>query len=240
MTVGVSLPNDDEDEESEDEENEEVNEEDEGEEAEEVNRDFRSLQAERDDSNRNQLQNLEDQAARLSIGDAETLEPFSFNKIWGELMQDEHYRQSLFNSHCVLNDLRGVASLLETYKDDPFVSWRNKDGVNCIALAVVEGHDKMIQFLHDKGGDLNNADRRRRTPLMEAALWGRLKVVNFLLEHAPIRTQRTARGAAPTFTRDPRGGRRGCEKCSTTTKRVAKPSSTAGSSLSSSRRLSPS
>lgn len=183
MTVGVSLPNDDEDEESEDEENEEVDEEDEGEEAEEVNRDFRSLQAERDDSNRDQLQNLEDQAARLSIGDAETLEPPSFNKIWGELMQDAHYRQSLFNSHCVLNDLRGAASLLETYKDDPFVSWRNKDGVNCIALAAVEGHDTMIQFLHDKGGDLNNADTRRRTPLMEAALWGRLKVVNFLLEH---------------------------------------------------------
>ena len=35
----------------------------------------------------------------------------------------------------------------------------------------------MIQFLHDKGGDLDNVDRRGRTPLMEATLWGWLKVV---------------------------------------------------------------
>ena len=69
--------------------------------------------------------------------------------------------------------------LLETYKDDPFISQRNKDGVNCIAWAAIEGHDKMVQLLYDKGGDLNNADSRGRTPLMEAALWGR-----------PLRAQR--------------------------------------------------
>jgi hypothetical protein len=109
VTVGVTLPNDD-------EEGEEDDEEGESEEAEEANRDFRSLQAERDDSNRDQLQTLENQVERLGIGD----------EIWAELMQDAYYRQSLFDSHCVLNDLRGVASLLETYKDDPFVSWRTR------------------------------------------------------------------------------------------------------------------
>ncbi len=87
-------------------------------------------------------------------------------------MQDERHRQSHFVSHCISNKLRGVASLPETYKDDPFVSRRNKDGANCIALAAVEGHDEMIQFLHEKGGDLNNADNHRRTPLMEVALRG--------------------------------------------------------------------
>lgn len=116
MTVGLALPDDDEDEESEDEEGEEVNKEDEGEKAEEVNRDFWSLQAERDDSNRDQLQTIEDEVARLNIGDTETLEPPSFNKICEELMRNAYYRQSLFNSHYILNDLRGVASLLDTYK----------------------------------------------------------------------------------------------------------------------------
>lgn len=112
-------------------------------------------------------------------------------------MQDRNHRQSVFDSYCVLNSLGGVASLLETYKDDPFVGCRDKDGVNCIALAAVEGHDNMIQFLYDKGGDLNNVDRRGRTPLMEAALWGRLKVVNFLLEHGgdPYARDRKGRGA---------------------------------------------
>ena len=97
-------------------------------------------------------------------------------------MQDPSYRQSLFDSYCVTNDLRGVTSLLETYKDDPFVSRRDEAGVNCIALAAVEGHDKIIQCLRKKGGEVNNADIRGRTPLMESALWGRLKAVDLLLE----------------------------------------------------------
>jgi uncharacterized protein len=73
--------------------------------------------------------------------------------------------------------------LLETYKDDPFVSHIDDYGVNCVTLAAIEGHDRIIQFLYSRGGDLSNVDHRGRTPLMESALWGRLKAVEFLLKH---------------------------------------------------------
>jgi hypothetical protein len=192
VTVGVALLNDDEDEESEEDDDQAKREK-----AEEADRDLPSLQAGQNEIATNQLQTLEGEVERLGIGDLGTLEAPSPNKIWEELMRDACYRQSLFNSHCILDDLCGVASLLETYKDDPFVSWRDEYGVNCIALAAVEGHDRLIQFLHNKGGDLNNADSRGQTPLMKAALWGRLKAVNFLLGHGanPRAKDRKGRGA---------------------------------------------
>lgn len=215
VTVGVALPNDHEDDETEDEEGEEENDEGKSEGPEEPNRDSRSLQAEQGDSNRDQLQTLESQVKQLSIDNVETPEPPSSDKILEVLMQDKCYRQSLFNSHCILDDLRGVASLLETYKDDPLVSWRDKDRVNCIALAAVEGHDKMVRFLYDKGGDLNNADSRGRTPLMEAALWGRLKVVDFLLDHGADPRAKDCKGrSAYSYSRPSRKMTRMREKSS--------------------------
>jgi hypothetical protein len=95
VTVGIALPSDNEVEESEDKEDKEDVEEDgdEGKEANEADRGFRSVQARRNDSNRDQLQTLEGQVARLSIDDAKSLEPTSSDKIWAELMQDPNYRQ---------------------------------------------------------------------------------------------------------------------------------------------------
>jgi ankyrin repeat protein len=96
--------------------------------------------------------------------------------------------------------------LLKTYKDDLFVNYRDARGINCIAQAAAEGHDEMIQFLHSKGGNLlDNVDCRGRTPLMESALWGRLKVVEFLLKHGANPRAKDRKGRNAYFTRHPQG-----------------------------------
>ncbi|KAI9162740.1 Cytochrome P450 monooxygenase CLM2 [Paramyrothecium foliicola] len=136
------------------------------------------------DESSDDFESSKDEDAKEESNDAETKEQPSPDQVLRELMQDPHYRQSVFNSYCITNDLPGVGPLLETYKHDPFVSRRDNHGVNFVVLAAVEGHDEIIRFLHVNHDDLNNVDSRGRTPLMEAALWGRLKVGEFLLQHS--------------------------------------------------------
>lgn len=144
--------------------------------------DLSSNQPHSDHHDGDQLPTVEEQMAQLSVEESDEIAQTP-DEVWEELMQDRAHQQLLFISYCVNNDLSEVASLLETYKDDPFVKRRDEDGANCIVHASREGHHRMVELLIEKGADINNVDRRGRTPLMEASLFGRIKVVELLLRH---------------------------------------------------------
>ncbi|KAG9254521.1 ankyrin repeat protein [Emericellopsis atlantica] len=150
--------------------------------ADDTSTDSWGLLREQHNSHRDQTEPLQSRFGGLSVGDPQ-LQKDLVEKESTQFLQDPSYRQELFVSYCVPNHVYDIASLLWKYQDDPFVSRRNKEGENCIALAAIEGHLEMVRYLHQKGGNLDNINNRGWTPLMEAALWGRLEVVKYLLNH---------------------------------------------------------
>lgn len=56
-------------------------------------------------------------------------------------------------------------------------------GKTALHLAACETSPEMVKFLLQRGADPNAQDREGRTPLVEAALWGRLESVETLLGH---------------------------------------------------------
>lgn len=122
-------------------------------------------------SSNDRLQSVEDLFDRFGISNANPREPLS-DQILAELMQIPYHRHMLFNSYCINNGLSRVTSFLKTYKGDPFVSCRDNSSVDSVALAVVEGHDRIIRFLYTKDDGLNNNNTDGRTPLVESATLG--------------------------------------------------------------------
>lgn len=49
-------------------------------------------------------------------------------------------------------------------------------------LAKTGGNRKTVEYLLELGSNVNVTDATGPTPLMEAALWGHLKIVELLLE----------------------------------------------------------
>jgi len=57
-----------------------------------------------------------------------------------------------------------------------------EDGKSLLGLAAPNGHLEAVNYLLGRGCDVNVADDKGRTPLMEAALWGQVRVVDALLK----------------------------------------------------------
>jgi hypothetical protein len=85
-------------------------------------------------------------------------------------------------SHCVLKETINVRHMLRLYKKDRLYNTSDRYGDDVMSLVAMEGHVSVMEILHHAGAGISNTNARGRTPLMEAALWGRDDAVKFLPE----------------------------------------------------------
>ncbi|MCJ1249108.1 hypothetical protein MMC30_006331 [Trapelia coarctata] len=87
-----------------------------------------------------------------------------------------------FTGFCVSNQLYWAKQVYEkSQQQTRLVSERNRAGDTVLSMTAMDGHEEVIKFLLDKGAKVDTVNAARRTPLMEAALWGRCAAVTRLL-----------------------------------------------------------
>ncbi|KAG8528372.1 uncharacterized protein KY384_007290 [Bacidia gigantensis] len=123
----------------------------------------------------------------------EELENMTSGDIWKDMMQDPEFRRNSYISACILNKPAEIRKLVGT-SDDNYFAAHDEYERNGIFLAATEGHLRLLQWLQDNGCDKEKPNKRGRTPLMAAALWGRLQVVEHLLSAGVDATLRDIKG----------------------------------------------
>jgi hypothetical protein len=86
-------------------------------------------------------------------------------------------------SDCVLGDLDAVSEYLTTSTEaNLFLHGKDENGNTALIMAAAEWNHEMVSLLLQHGADANSVNYKGRSPLMEAALWGRIESVKVLLE----------------------------------------------------------
>lgn len=99
-----------------------------------------------------------------------------------ELYEDRHFRRDMYISHCCLCELPDLESLCRRYPDDGLIWSIDREGnTGSLLAATEEKGPEILKWLLKQGDSLTRANHFGRTPLMEAALWGRLDTVRYLI-----------------------------------------------------------
>ena len=69
------------------------------------------------------------------------------------------------------------------------------EGVSIFDIAITYNYIELVEYILDKGMDVNNTQRRSGfTSLMAAACYGRVEIAQMLLEHGANQQKRDAKG----------------------------------------------
>lgn len=118
---------------------------------------------------------------------------------------------------CIFGDVTEVESYLKTTAEQHiFIQGMDENGNTTLSYAAAERSPGMVALLLDNGAKVNRRNGMGRTPLMEAALWGRAENAQILLRNGADKTLsdhhgRTASNLASPSDRnsDEREGRAG-------------------------------
>jgi ankyrin repeat protein len=85
-------------------------------------------------------------------------------------------------SDCILGEMSAVLRFPHTSKEPHIlVCGKDEGGNTALSYVAAEKHLGMVSLLVKRGSNVNNRNAQGRTPLMEAALWGRAENVRILL-----------------------------------------------------------
>ncbi|KAK1091510.1 hypothetical protein LTR48_006164 [Friedmanniomyces endolithicus] len=98
-----------------------------------------------------------------------------------ELYLDPAYRQNMYIFYCCQRRVLELQSLCHQYPNDQLIGHVDEKGNTGALLAATEESGlETLRWLQRHGDSISQANHYGRTPLMEAALWGRSDTVQYL------------------------------------------------------------
>ncbi|CAD0046447.1 unnamed protein product [Aureobasidium pullulans] len=119
----------------------------------------------------------------------------TIDEVLKELYLDPKWRRDLYFSCSIFRDIQGLEDLCRRYPDDPLIGSVDDEGDTAVLYAATEDNGlKTLRWLQDRGDPIHQSNHYGRTPLMEAALWGRLETVQYLSQQSINLGARDANG----------------------------------------------